>query len=152
VSELSTVSRLWKQGELPIHSGVYLADGRAWSVAVDAASPGGLKVLEPFDVDEFLANDPEFVTSFVVSKLVELPEGAGHLWCGEGSWGSEGLFGRTTPQNELVWVVYLEESNPFVDIEIDGGMARFRSSSGVMVSVDVSGTDFVPAPWSRQGE
>jgi hypothetical protein len=145
-----TLSRLWSRQELPIHDGLYLADGRAWSMELDQEAPGGLRVTEPFDVDAFLAENSEWVTSFAISKEVELPAGAGRLYCGEGSWGSEGILGRLSPSAEPVWAVYLERSNPFVDIETRGTLARFHSSSDVRISVDLARTEFALATWPAQ--
>jgi hypothetical protein len=148
----ATLAQLWGRGELPIRDALYLADGRAFAVALDARAPGGLTVCEPFDLDALLAQDPEWVTSLAVSKQVELrPEdGGGFVCCGEGSWGSEGAFARLRPDGAPMWVVYLERSNPFtvVDIDVQSRVARFRSSSGVRVSVALSADgEFLPAAW-----
>ena len=147
---MTTLSRLWSRQELPIHDGLYLADGRAWSVELDPEAPGGLRVTEPFDVDAYLAEDPDWVTSFAISKEVDLPADAGRLCCGEGSWGSEGILGRLSPSKEPVWAVYLERSNPIVDIELRGTLALFRSSSDVRISIDWAATEFTPAAWPEQ--
>jgi hypothetical protein len=143
----TTLAQLWQREELPIRDALYLADGRAYAVAQDEQAPGGLSVNEEFDLDAQLAKDPEWVTSIVVSNKVELRDGTGSLCCGEGSWGSEGIFARLAPNGEPVWVVYLERSNPFTDIDIRNQVARFRSSSGLSVSVTATGTDFTPTPW-----
>lgn len=143
----TTLAQLWQREELPIRDALYLADGRAYAVALDEQAPGGLTVNEAFDLDAQLAKDPEWVTSIVVSKKVDLRDGTGSLCCGEGSWGSEGLLARLSSSGEPVWVVYLERSNPFTDIDIRDQVARFRSSSGIAVTVALGDTDFAPTPW-----
>lgn len=143
----TTLAQLWEREALPIRDALYLADGRAFAVALDERAPGGLSVNDAFDLDAVLAEDPEWVTSFVISKAVELGPGSGSVCCGEGSWGSEGIFARLSPDGEPVWAVYLERSNPFVGVEIRDQVARFESSSGVHVSVALAGTGFVPTPW-----
>ena len=139
MSAASTFVRLWEAEECPIRDGLYLADGRAWSVHADAAVPGGLAVLEPFDIDALLAEDPDWVTSVAISKTAKLAGTEDLLFCGEGSWGSEGLFGRITAAGRPVWVVYLGESNPFTEIEIEGHEARFRSTLDLVIRVEVTG-------------
>ena len=145
----TTFAQLWEHEEMPIRDALYLADGRAFTVALDEQAPGGLTVNDPFDLDALLAEDPEWVTSIVVSKQVELglEDGGGYVCCGEGSWGSEGIFARLSPDGKPVWAVYLERSNPFTDIDVRDHVTRFRSSSGVNVSVALTGTDFMPTPW-----
>jgi hypothetical protein len=143
----TTLAEFWLQGELPIHNGLYLADGRAWSVELDAHALGGLRLTDPFDVTAFLTERPERVTSFVVSKMARLDAGGGYLCCGEGSWGSEGMFARLSDDREPVWAVYLELSNPFVDVEVLKSVACFASSSGVHVTVDVTEPEFTLAAW-----
>lgn len=143
----TTLAQLWEREELPIRDALYLADGRAFAVALDEQAPGGLRVNDAFDLDAVLAEDPEWVTSFVISKTVELGSGRGSVCCGEGSWGSEGIFARLSPDSEPMWAVYLQRSNPFVDVEIRDDAVRFESSSGAHVSVALTGADFVPVPW-----
>lgn len=146
----SSLARQWERGELPIRDMVYLADGRAFAVELGEHFPGGMAVTEPTSLDAILASDPDWLTSFVVTHIVELrSEEGGSVCCGEGSWGSEGFFARIASGGEPIWVVYLENSNPFVEIDIDSDdrVARFSSSSGVTTSVAISGTDFVPTPW-----
>lgn len=58
-----------------------------------------------------------------------LPDG-GFLCVGEGSWGSEGFFGRPAWDGGIVWLVYPEYANPFTEIEVRGRQAVFRSTSG----------------------
>lgn len=144
----ATLAQLWEREELPIRDALYLADGRAFAVTLDQRAPGGLTVDDPFDLDALLAEDPEWVTSIVVSKQIELDDG-GYVCCGEGSWGSEGIFARLSPDGEPVWVVHLERSNPFTDIDVDSPdqIARFRSTSGVNVSVSLVNAGFVPTRW-----
>jgi len=145
----TSLAQLWEREELPIRDALYLADGRAFTVALDEQAPGGLTVNDSFDLDALLAKDPEWVTSIVVSKQVELEDsdGGGYVCCGEGSWGSEGLFARLLPDGAPAWVIHLERSNPFTDIDVRDHVARFRSTSGVTVSVALADTDFVPTPW-----
>lgn len=64
------------------------------------------------------------------------------MCCGEGSYGSEGFFGRLDHHKNLLWVVYIEGSNPFVDVSVGGTAATFISSSGVSITVDLETPEF----------
>lgn len=101
------------------------------------AAPGGLEILGTFDLDFMLSSDPDWVTSIEITREAELEGGTGRLVAGEGSYGSEGFFGRLDGSNKLEWVIYLEESNPFVDIGISGRSATFYSSSEKAITVDI---------------
>ncbi|QFU93903.1 hypothetical protein [Amycolatopsis sp. YIM 10] len=65
----------------------------------------------------------------------------GSLFVGDGAHGSEGVFGRITAEREPVWIVCLADCNPFTEINLDGRMATFASSSGVAVTVDIDHPD-----------
>jgi hypothetical protein len=139
------VATLWSQGLLPIHDGLYEAAGPARTVRIDPTAPGGLVLMELFDVDELLRADPDYVTSIDITTRLDLPAGAGRLCCGEGSYGSEGFFARTDANGQLVWVVYLERSNPFTEVNVDDRRALFTSTSGVRIAVAITTPDFQPA-------
>jgi hypothetical protein len=139
---MSTITKLWAAGNLPIRDGLYTAAGESYAVRLDAAAPGGLEILAPFDLDAVLAPDPDYVTSIDITGWTELPGGAGWLCRGEGSYGSEGFFARTDAARNLTWVIYLEESNPVIDISVSGGVATFTSSSEIVIRVEID------RPWS----
>lgn len=134
---MSTITNLWANENLPIHDGLYTAAGDSYTVRLDPAGPPGIEIPGTFDLDEFLKPDPDWLTSIDVQGELELPDGTGWLFRGEGSYGSEGFFGRYDQDKNLVWVMYFERSNPFIDIKLSGTVATFTSSSDVTVSVDV---------------
>lgn len=138
----SLIERLWLANNLPIKDGLYRADGAAYGVQVDASVEGGLRVLASFSLEEFLSQDPEWITWIDTTLEEQLPHGVGYLCCGEGSYGSEGFFGRLDQHKNLVWVVYIENSNPFVHISIGNSTATFISSEGVSITVDLRTLEF----------
>jgi hypothetical protein len=140
----STIARLWLAENLPIRDGLYRADGSARAVRADASAPGGLALLEPFDLDAWLSANPGDCTMIDTTSVVPLPDGTGHLCCGEGSHGSEGFFARTDGLDDLVWVVYLEDSNPFLRAVFDGQDATIRSTNGLSITVDLDSREFGP--------
>ncbi|MFH8488715.1 hypothetical protein [Streptomyces longisporoflavus] len=134
----SAISALWDSEQLPIRDGLYLASGVSYAVRGGSTPSEGLEILDEFDLEAVMREDPDWVTSFDITREVELPGPGGYLCCGEGSYGSEGFFARIDQDRRLVWVVYLEESNPFTGVEVEGSRAVFTSSSGVRISVDVN--------------
>lgn len=61
-----------------------------------------------------------------------------------GSYGSDGFFGRLDANRSLVWVVFLENGNPFVDVAVESTSAIFESTSGLAVKVDLESALFGP--------
>jgi hypothetical protein len=133
---MSTISEIWNDGRAPIRDGLYLSNGHSYEVRVDSTADKGFEVLGEFDLDAVLTSEPDWLTTVDVTKEIELP-GEGFLCCGEGSYGSEGFFARLDQRRHLTWLVYLEESNPFIEILTEGTAARFVSSSGVEIVLDI---------------
>lgn len=144
MSEPVSITDLWLAGLLPIKSGLYRVGSVARAVRVDSRQPSGLEILEPFSLEAMLAADPEYVSRIDITLEFELRDGSGHLVCGEGSYGSEGFFGRLDTYKHLVWVVYLEDGNPFVDVITESTFAIFTSSSGLALRVDLESPFFSP--------
>ena len=139
-----TIERLWAAEELPIRDGLYRAEGTSRSVRLDSTLPGGLAVLEKFDLDGFLCENPDDLTSIDVT--LDLPFSVAgtvcYLLCGEGSYGSEGFFGVLDESRNLVWVVYLEHSNPFITGNLGGTQLSVTSTAGLTLTVDCGTDDF----------
>ncbi|WP_329105018.1 hypothetical protein OG792_31400 [Micromonospora sp. NBC_01699] len=133
---------LWLSGCLPIKSGLYRADGVARAVRIGSGQPSDLELLDSFSLDAVLAADPEYVSRVDITLECELRDGSGYLVCGEGSYGSEGFFGQLDVDRRLVWVVYLEDSNPFIDVVVESTSAIFTSSAGLIVRVYLDGDPF----------
>lgn len=124
---------LWHEGKLPIEDAVHYAGGLSRELDVNPDAPGGFELGDEFNLAEMLAEDPGWVSDIDITNETPIP--GGYLVRGEGSHGSEGFFGRLDAGRELVWVVFLAESSPFVETVVDGEMATFTSSSGVSITV-----------------
>ncbi|NED16034.1 hypothetical protein [Streptomyces sp. SID9124] len=134
---MTTIERLWEGDyELPAEDGLYFADGRAYDVDITPGAPAGLTVLEPFDVDAMLAEDPSWVTAVGVLAVVELGDG-GLLWGGEGGMGADGFLARLTADRKLVWAVFFSDSNPFDRIRVTGNVATCHSTAEFELAVDI---------------
>jgi hypothetical protein len=128
------ITRLWAKGQLPSEDAVFYADGRSFAVEV---VDGRLSVVEEFDLDESLAEDPDCVSNVSVLGEVELPDGAGFLCRGDGDMGADGFFCRLDAARDLVWACFLTSGNPYADITVAGSSATFTSTSGLTVTVDI---------------
>lgn len=137
MQKMSEISTLWLSGELPIRDGLYRATGESFDVRVDPDSTRGYEVLGDFSLEEFRRDEPDEVTKIDIARKV--PVSGGFVCCGEGSFGSEGFFAYLDDDEVLVWVIYLEESNPFVELESDGDWVKFRSTAGFEFSGRIGG-------------
>ncbi|MFG2288702.1 hypothetical protein ACGFOU_21870 [Streptomyces sp. NPDC048595] len=134
---MSAIERLWADYQLPDVDGLYFPDGRSYDVCLDADSAIGMRFGGAFDLEEVLAEDPDWVTDIGRNRSVPLADG-GFLWGGEGvSHGSYGFCGRLHADHTLVWALSFEESNPFTDIQVSGNTAIFRSTSSASITVDI---------------
>ncbi|MFE1874440.1 hypothetical protein ACFW9N_26740 [Streptomyces sp. NPDC059496] len=133
---MTAIERLWKDFELPVKDALHHADGHSYDVALDPTAPRGFTVLGPFDLDEVLEGDPSWVSSVDGLAAVDLGE-EGLLWCGEGSYGSEGFIARLTVDRALHWAMFFIESNPFDRIRLSGSVATFSSTSGFELALDI---------------
>jgi hypothetical protein len=132
----STIERLWQEYGLPAADGLYFPDGTAFEVRVTPEEPAGLRIGGAFDIEQLLSEEPDLISYVDGLTAHELPTGD-VLWAGEGSYGSDGFFGRVTPDRSLVWAVFLEEVNPFGTIELSGRAGTFTSTLGVSITVDI---------------
>ncbi|MFD8493866.1 hypothetical protein [Amycolatopsis sp. NPDC059657] len=137
----SPIVALWRKGKLPIEDAIHHASGVSRELDANPEAPGGFELGDEFDLAEMLAEDPDWVSDVDITNETPIP--GGFLVRGEGSHGSEGFFGRLDAKRELVWVVFLTESNPFVETTVTGDMATFTSSSGVSITVSI---DWRPDP------
>lgn len=135
--ELSAIERLWADYQLPELDGLHFSDGRSYEVFLDADAASGMRFGGSFDLEEVLAEDPDWVTDIGRNRSVPLADG-GFLWGGEGvSHGSYGFCGRLHADHTLVWALFFEDSNPFTDIRVSGNTAVFQSTSGISITVDI---------------
>ncbi|WP_052848050.1 hypothetical protein [Streptomyces avicenniae] len=139
---MSAIVALWARAELPIKDGLHLASGMSVAVELAPGTTSGVRFLEPFDPEAELRADPEWVTSIDITRTLPLDGGARVLCCGDGAYGSEGFVASTRGDGALEWVMYLQDSDPFVEITSDGRHATFLSTSGVRVTLDAA------SPWS----
>lgn len=138
----SLVVRLWAMEQLPGWDGLYRSDGRSRVVIFDPSLHAGHALGTEFEVAARLEDEPEWVATILGTTRSRLPDGSGELSYGDCAHGSEGYFARLDTEGRLVWVVYFEESNPFVKVSVSGSMANFTTNLGVDVLVDLNSPEF----------
>ncbi len=63
---------------------------------------------------------------------------------GEGSFGGDGIFcllSKTT--KKLLWFLFLDNSNPFCDVELFGDEIHLHSTNGAVLSIPVDRPEFI---------
>lgn len=133
---MSAIERLWMDYNMPDLDALHFADGRSYDIVLDSDAPAGMRIDEDFDLEEVLAEDPDWVSRVDGQRVVPL-EDEGVLWGGDGPHGSNGFCARLNSDLTLVWAIFLQESNPLRDISLSGSIAVFRSTSGVSITVDI---------------
>jgi hypothetical protein len=142
---VSLITQLWSQGIAPGWDGLYRASGSAQAARVDGAKLSAFVLGESLDLGSLLTQDPEWVTQIDICAEAKMPNGAGILVCGDGAHGSEGFFARLSAGRQLVWLVYLSNSNPFMRVGVDGSMATFVNNLDHVITVDLAGEAFISA-------
>jgi hypothetical protein len=138
MQNMSAINRLWKQQQLPVKNALYFANGRSWEASLAEAAPSGYELANEFSLEEWLIHDPDYVSSFDVTRELQLPGQQGTLCCGEGSAGADGFAAHLSNVRELIWVMFLADSNPIVDISRQGKFYRFSSTNGNVLTINIS--------------
>lgn len=131
------IERLWVDYKMPALDALHFSDGRSYDVEIDSDAPSGMKITESFDLEEFLDENPGWVTQVDGQRSIKLADG-GFLWGGDGAHGSNGFCARLNADLTLVWAIFFQVSNPFTDVQVSGDIAVFNSTSGVSITVDIN--------------
>ncbi|OCG10929.1 hypothetical protein A9G09_11555 [Gilliamella sp. wkB292] len=112
---MTKIVELWHKQQLPIKDGIYFASGQ--SIALDAVffPQLSIHVGEKFDLNVILNNDADNLTDIDIFDKIILANGDQCI-IGEGSYGSEGFIAYLSANQDLIWVIYFEKSNPFIKV------------------------------------
>ncbi len=121
--------------QLPIRDALYIHDGRSYSASLDRRKSHGIEITGQFNLNDLLREDPDFLADIMTTRKVATSPQPGFLCCGEGSHGSDGFFARLDSNENLIWVAFFEDSNPFHQVSQHQEQATFTSTSGVTVTV-----------------
>lgn len=127
------IERLWKDGLLPAHDGIYFADGRSFSIKLKCSERVQIDALDEFDL---MSLDTDCVSHIDITRM-ELLQNGKHFCCGEGSSGADGFFALLNSEKKLLWAVFFDELNPFRNFFINGNIAIVKSTSNIQIRVDL---------------
>lgn len=112
-------------------------DGRATSCKITSFPTPKIEVGADFDFIDFYRNNNEEVTSIDIIKEVKL---LNECYCcvGEGSYGSEGFIAYLDNDKNPIWILYSENSNPFVSVfEHEENTILVESTAGLKIQIDL---------------
>jgi len=142
---------LWEKDMLPIKDAIYFSDGRSFSCKITSCPTQKIELGDEFDVNEFYKNNIDEVTNIDEIKEIKLSN-SGYCSVGDGSYGSEGFIACLGKERNLIWVLYSEESNPFINVREDPvNTIIAESSSGFRLKINLNNPlelKIIPAPMS----
>jgi hypothetical protein len=134
----SAIISLWEENLLPIKDGVYFSNGKSISKKIYSYPAPRIENGQEFDLNKFLQDNTDETTSIDGLKEISL-KNKGYCLVGEGSHGSEGFIAHLDKNHELIWVIYSEESNPFINImEEQENIVTVESSANFKIKIDVN--------------
>jgi len=141
---------LWEKDMLPIKDAIYFSDGRSFSCKITSCPTQKIELGDKFDVNEFINNIDE-ITNIDGIKEIKLSN-SGYCSVGDGSYGSEGFIACLGKGRNLIWVLYSEKSNPFINVREDPvNTIVAESSSGFRLKINLNNPlelKIRPAPMS----
>ncbi|MBM9509157.1 hypothetical protein [Actinacidiphila acididurans] len=138
------VAESWSARAVPIDA-LLRADGTGQEAVWPGASGEERFDLGPaLDLAELLADGTEYLMYLDrrPEGIAELPDGSGYVCCGGGDTRWDGFFARLDSEGNLVWVVTLGSSHPFVRAEVEGSLACFTNDEGHFLLIDLTDPRF----------
>ncbi len=134
---MSKINELWDKEKLPTKDGIYFANGESFSFMAQFYPYVFIEKGESFSLVDFLNQNPDDVTVIDIFKKIKIQTG-GTCLLGEGSHGSEGFIAYITSDEKLNWVIYFEESNPFINaVELPNTFLEVESSANYKLILDL---------------
>lgn len=135
-NSVDLITDLWSRGLLLIKDGLYFVGEGALDVSIVSYPQPRVVKGGAFTPRDFYTGTN--TTFYGVTRRVECALG-GALCMGEASWGAEGFIAYLNRADKLVWLLYAEFSNPFINaVEKEPGMFLVDSSAEFSVVVNVS--------------
>lgn len=131
---MKSIIDLWNEHLLPIKDAVYFADGTAFSIKITSYPKPSFEKGNDFLFSNFFKNNSDEITDVDLFKKKSLSN-KGWLCFGEGSYGSEGFIACLNSDNKLRWVLYSEDSNPFIEMKEIEEFVYVKSSSSVCLKI-----------------
>ncbi|CAM4172708.1 hypothetical protein [Serratia silvae] len=134
---MAKIVELWNKEELPIKDGVYFSSGKSIAISISTYPDLVIEKGSEFDLEGFLNEGPEEITNIDIMQKVTVNDKF-QCFLGEGSHGSEGFIAYLTIGGELEWVMYFEQSNPFVKVvKLSNETIEVESSANYKLIINV---------------
>ena len=134
---MSKINELWNKEKLPTKDGIYFANGESFSFLAEFYPHVFIKKGESFNLVDFLNKNPDCITTIDIFQKIKIQMG-GTCLLGECSHGSEGFIAYISSDEKLNWLIYFEESNPFINaIELPDKFLEVESSANYKIIVDL---------------
>jgi len=131
------ITKLWEQELLPIKDAIYFSTGESCSCKIATYPSPSIEIGEKFSLEDFHATHKNDVCHIDIFKEIPLNNG-GYCCVGEGSYGSEGFIAYLDKDKNLIWVIYSESSNPFIDVtQANDKTISARSTTNVKITIDL---------------
>ena len=126
-----TINELLGAFECPLINAFFFPDG---SMLVLNSNSSGIDVLCRSDIDSFFRyNNINSISSIDVYKEYENDKYIARI--GEGSFGSDGFVWLTNKERELVWFLFLDNCNPFNDVNIKNDLIEATSTMNIKIQI-----------------
>lgn len=134
---MSKIVELWNEEKLPIKDGIYFSNGVSISLSIEFHPDLLIEKGNSFDLVSFLKDEPDCVTYIDITQKIRMSDGY-QCFLGEGSYGSEGFIAYITADGHLKWVMYFENSNPFINaVELSNKIIEIESSGNYKLVIDL---------------
>ncbi|EII6507552.1 hypothetical protein LHT27_004519 [Salmonella enterica subsp. enterica serovar Kentucky] len=135
---MKNIIQLWEDNLLPIKDAIYFSNGRSFLCKIMDYPTLHIERNGEFDFSAFYEKNKDEVTDIDKFREIKL---ANNRYCcvGEGSYGSEGFVAYLDENKNLVWVLYSEESNPFINVsEYIPDIIIVESSSNIRLKININ--------------
>ncbi len=135
---MKNIIQLWEDNLLPIKDAIYFSNGRSFLCKIMDYPTLHIERNGEFDFSAFYEKNKDEVPD--IDKFREIKLANNCYFCvGEGSYGSEGFVAYLDENKNLVWVLYSEESNPFINVsEYIPDIIIVESSSNIRLKININ--------------
>jgi hypothetical protein len=131
---------LLRAGWVPYVEGFFRADGTVRRIDYDGQQLSWFELGPPFVPD--WEHDPDDLAEVDWADRAFLAHDPGSVCCGEGPMGADGFFARLDPQGTPLWVAFMTNSNPFLQVRVEDTVATFTNNLNRSLAVDLDHPDF----------
>lgn len=135
---MNVITVLWSNQRLPTRNGIYFANGSAFDVMLTESHPRTLALGDELDLDAIMDAHPDELTTIDIRARHAVPELNWVICAGGGKYNSEGFFACLDAEENLRWVVYLEDSSPMVNLRLEGTRVWFTPEEGEPITINLA--------------